>query len=91
MKNFIPTSRFLLLIAVFLVIPCTGCDNLLQIVLGSPLTGSLEVGLSPTGVDVGLNAPLGMGSVDVETGLDGTSVTCTGPDGALIPCNGSDS
>jgi hypothetical protein len=34
-----------------------------------------------------MDAPFGLGGMDIETGLDGTSVTCTGPDGAAIPCN----
>jgi len=63
------------------VVGSTGCDDLLQLSLGSPLTGSLDIGLSPWGIDLGLDAPFGTGSLDIQTGLGGTNVTCTGPDG----------
>lgn len=87
MRKRAPTLVIAAVAALLLLFACSGCDNLLQLSLGSLLTGSIDIGLSPVGIDLGLNAPLGIGGIDIETGVEGTNVTCTGPGGEEVPCN----
>jgi hypothetical protein len=86
-RNRVSTQAIAAVAALLLLPACCGCEDLLQIRLGWPLTGSIDIGLSPLGIDLGLNAPLGAGGVAIETGWEGTSVTCTGPGGEEVPCN----